>query len=315
MQVKAEHKKVILTGATGVIGAGIIRRCLQKGWSVCAIVRPDSLKNKYIEKSGAKIISCDLAHLETLQNHPACKNADYFIHLGWTGTKKADRDNPDIQQKNIEYAVKACELAHVLGCSAYVFGGSQAEYGVHQGRMHPDLPVNPISEYGKAKVIASQEVKELCKLNKIRFIHARILSVYGPCNELDTMIMSTIIRLLKGEEPEFTPGEQQWDYMYSDDAAEALLLLAEKGKDGQIYCVGSGEVKALHDYINIIGKVVNPKIPLGIGKVPYAPNQIMELYADISALQRDTGFQPAVSFEEGIQRTKEWIVEHSLAEE
>lgn len=315
MQENVPKKKIILTGATGVIGAGIVRVCEGSDWDICAVVRPGSKKNKYIEGYGAKIIPCDLQDIESLARNSDCMNADYFIHLGWSGTKKADRENRDIQQKNIECAVAACKTAHELGCSTFLFAGSQAEYGRTEGGVTPELSTEPISEYGKAKLRAGQQTAELCKQYGMKHIYTRILSVYGPCNELDTMVMLTIIKLLQGKKPSFTPGEQLWDYMYSDDAANALLLLAEKGRNGQVYCLGSGNVQPLKDYIQIIGKVVDDKIPLGIGEIPYASNHIMAMYADISALQQDTGFVPCISFEEGIRRTRDWIVKHELDKE
>ena len=315
MQTKIQKKKVILTGATGVIGAAVIRQCIKRGWDVCAVVRPQSFKNKYIEETGAVIVPCDLEEIKTLKDNVFCQNADYFIHLGWVGTQKAAREDREVQQKNITYTVNACEVAAQLGCQTFVFAGSQAEYGRLEGCMTPDSPVNPTSEYGKAKLCAGMQTKELCKQFGMRHIYARILSVYGPCNELDTMIMSTIIQLLKGQSPMFTKGEQMWDYLYSDDAARALLLLAEDGISERIYCIGSGVVRQLKEYMECIGKVINPKISLGIGELPYAPNQVMELYADITALQEDTGFIPEIGFEEGIRLTAEWIVSNGLDKE
>lgn len=312
MPLKDTKRKVILTGATGVIGAGIVRQCAKIGWQVCAVVRPDSSKNKYIEGFGATIVSCDLKDISKLTENGACQGADYFIHLGWMGTKKADRSNRNIQQKNVEYAIKACEVAAQIGCKAFIFAGSQAEYGRLEGAMMPDLSTNPESEYGKTKLEAGFKTKEICARYGMRHIYTRILSVYGPCNEPDTMVMSTISKLLKGEAPQFTPGEQLWDYMYSDDAARALLMLAQLGKDNQIYCIGSGEFKPLKDYIRIIGNVVNPEIALGIGEIPYSDNQIMKLYADIDLLKKDTGFKPEISFEEGIRLTMEWMIQNDM---
>lgn len=312
MQETNSKKKIILTGATGVIGAAIIRECKNLGWDVCAIVRPDSPKNKYIKEYGANLICCDLQKIESVADNVLCQNADYFIHLGWAGTNRKEREKEKVQKRNIEYTRKACEVAYKLGCSVFMFAGSQAEYGRLEGGLTPDLPTNPISEYGKAKLCAGKETQELCKQYGIRHIYTRILSVYGPCNDNDTMIMSTIICLLQGKSPLLTKGEQLWDYMYSDDAAKAMLLLAESGKSGQIYCIGSGKAVPLIDYINIIGRLVNPEIPLGIGEIPYGDNQIMELYADISALKADTGFIPSVSFEEGIRRTKDWIIKNGV---
>lgn len=315
MQTKIQKKKVILTGATGVIGAAVIRQCIKRGWDVCAVIRPQSFKNKYIEETGAVIVPCDLEEIQTLKDNVFCQKADYFIHLGWVGTQKAAREDREVQQKNITYTVNACEVAAQIGCSVFVFAGSQAEYGMQSGCIHPDLPVKPVSEYAKAKVEAGHLTQELCKHKNMYHIYARILSVYGPCNEMDTMVMSTIVQLLNGYEPKFTAGEQMWDYLYCDDAAEALLLLAEKGIDGQIYCVGSGVKKPLRYYIEKISGIINPNIALGFGKVPYASNQIMELYADIEKLQKHTGFSPAVTFDEGIRRTRDWILEWQLDKE
>ncbi len=307
-----KKKKIILTGATGVIGSGIIRVCNRLGWQVCAIVRPDSPNNQYIENDSVAIIPCDLQEIASLEHNAECQNADYFIHLGWAGTNRKVRDNMQIQQENIQSSLNACKVAHKLGCSAFVFAGSQAEYGRVDGCMRPDTPTKPLIEYGKAKLCAGKQTQELCKQLGIRHIYTRILSVYGPGDDLDTMVMSTIIQLLEKKSPSFTSGEQLWDYLYGDDAAKAILLLAEKGKSGQIYCIGSGEVYPLKDYIEIIGKIVDPKISLGIGKLPYADNQVMKLQADITTLQEDTGFAPEISFEEGIRRTVEWITKKSL---
>lgn len=63
------------------------------------------------------------------------------------------------------------------------------------------------------------------------------------------MIMGAIAALKKGEVPQFTKGEQQWDYLYSADAAKALLAAALHGRDASIYPIGSGEVHRLTEYI------------------------------------------------------------------
>lgn len=77
----------------------------------------------------------------------------------------------------------------------------------------------------------------------------RILSVYGPNDNAGSMVMSTVRKLKNGETPQFTKGEQKWDYLYSGDAARAFRLLAEKGQSGKVYVLGSGNVKPLSEYI------------------------------------------------------------------
>jgi nucleoside-diphosphate-sugar epimerase len=113
--------------------------------------------------------------------------------------------------------------------------------------------------------------------------------------------MSTIAKLQAGEIPPFTKGEQIWDYLYSGDAAEAFRLIGDKGVDGKIYVLGSGQARPLVQYIEQLRDVVSPGAELGIGDIPYGEKQVMYLCADISELTADTGWKPNTQFSEGIK--------------
>jgi len=299
-------KKVILTGATGAIGIAIVKRCYELNWDVCAIVRPGSNRNRsFLEQYGAHIIECDLAELRWLRENEFCRNADYFLHLGWSGTFGEQRNDEALQLKNAKYALEACATASKLGCEVFLFAGSQAEFGRVEGLLNENIIPHPENAYGKAKLKSGFETRKACEASGLRHIYTRILSVYGPGDGTETMVSSTVRKLRDGISPQFTPGEQMWDYLYSDDAAEALLLLCQFGRGDKIYCLGSGTARPLCEYIETIGRIVNPDIPLGIGELPYRENQVMYLCADISDLTGDTGFMPKISFEEGIRRVME----------
>ena len=124
------------------------------------------------------------------------------------------------------------------------------------------------------------------------------------------MIISLISALLEGKVPALTKGEQMWDYLYADDAADAILLLAEKGIDGCIYPIGSGVARPLREYIEIIRDLIDPSLELGFGQVPYSDRQVMHLCADISQLTAHTGFAPQVDFPEGAARTVAYVKDH-----
>ena len=147
-----------------------------------------------------------------------------------------------------------------------------------------------------------------------RIIHiwTRILSVYGPYDRSATMVMSTIGKLLRGEKPSCTKGEQMWDYLYSKDAGKAFYLLGEKGVNGRVYCIGGGEARPLKEYIEDIRNAVNPEAEIGFGEVAYGPRQVMYLCADIQDLVKDTGFAPDYKFSEGIAETVEWCKKEML---
>ena len=306
MSENDNKKKIILTGATGTIGQAVIRRCMDLGWEVCAIVNPDSRrKDNITTEENVHKIECHLSQIQKICEEDVCKGADYFLHLGWCGTIGIERYDEDLQNRNVLYALEACRVAHQMGCEVFLFAGSQAEYGRIEGKLSANTPTKPENAYGVAKLKAGMETKKLCRQYGMRHLYFRILSVYGPNDTEKSMVMSSVLKLRQGVSPQFTKGEQLWDYLYCDDAACALLLACNKAKESRVYCLGSGIAKPLKEYINIIGKVVNPEISLGIGELPYAGNQVMQLCADITDLKKDFDFEPKIDFETGIYRILE----------
>lgn len=299
-------KKVILTGGTGMIGHALTEYLVHKNIEVTILVRGNSKRISSLPiNNNVQIVVCDLAQIKELQL--AGNDYDTFFHLGWAGTFGDVRNDMFLQNKNVEYTLDAVNLAHRSGCKLFIGAGSQAEYGRVDGKkLTPSTPVMPENGYGIAKLCAGQMSRVMAQRYGMRHIWFRILSVYGCYDGEQTMIMSSIIKMLEGYSPEYTPAEQMWDYLNCEDAAEAFYLGAEKGLDGAIYCLGSGEAKPLREYIEIIRDTIDPSIQLKFGAKPYADKQVMYLCADISNLQADTGFKPKHIFEAGIQKTIEW---------
>ena len=299
-------KKVIVTGATGMIGASMIEQMVQDGISVTAVVRPNSTKiNNLIKHENVKVVACDVRSLSTL-GEKLPHDYDAFYHFAWDGTYGDSRDNAVLQEQNVKCTLDAVELAHELGCTVGVGAGSQAEFGFVEGELSDAIPKNPVTGYGIAKLTACRLSAIMCKQYGIRQSWGRIVSTYGPRDNSYTMVMSSIIAMANGQRMSFTKGEQIWDYVYGEDCSRAFYLIGKYGKHGKAYTIGSGKSRLLKDYILAIRDVVNPTLEVGIGEREYFPNQVMKLTADISEITEDTGFVPQVDFEEGIRRTLEW---------
>lgn len=298
-------KRAVITGPTGAIGVALITELISHGIEVTAVVRPGSTRTDNIPESPlVQIVQCDLSELKDLHNKT--DKADVFYHFGWDGTFGNSRNNTGGQLMNVQYALDAVEAAAALGCTAFIGAGSQAEYGRAEGRLNAQTPAFPENGYGIAKLCAGQMTKILCEQKGIRHIWTRILSIYGPFDGAKTMVMSTIIKLLKKERPQCTAGEQMWDYLYNGDAGYAMYLLGEKGIAGKTYCIGGGTARPLREYIEAIRDAAVPGADIGFGEIPYQEKQVMYLCADISELEKDTGFKPKVTFTEGIEKTVDW---------
>ena len=303
-------KSAIVTGPTGAIGTALIRQLIATGASVFAVVRPGSPRSVQVPKhQNVTVIECDLADYAQLPELIGVP-CDAFFHLAWGGTFGPDRNDTPLQERNVAASLAAVEAAQALSCGVFVGVGSQAEFGHVQGVLHPDLPCHPDTGYGAAKLAASHLTRVACKQKGIRHEWCRVLSTFGPGDAPYTLVMSTLIKLRRGEHMPFTPGEQIWDYLYSDDVAGALLAVAEKGRDGSIYCLGSGKPRKLRDYITAMRDAVAPDYPLTFGELPYYEHQVMHLEADIANLTADTGFTPQTTFEDGIRHTLAWLDEH-----
>lgn len=295
--------KVIITGPTGAIGVALINKLISEGIHVTAVCRRNSARIDNIPRSGSvDIIECDLEEIIRLPELIGkADEYDCFFHLAWACTVGDSRNDVDAQINNIRYTMDAVEAAAKLCCRRFIGAGSQAEYGRCADVLRPDTPTFPENGYGIAKLCAGQLSRIRCEQLGIEHIWTRILSVYGPYDGENTLISSLIRKLKNGQHVSCTKAEQIWDYIYSDDAAEALYGIMKKGAPGKTYLVASGESHPLKHYIEIIKNCIDPNAVIGYGEIQYSPLQVMNLSADISELVDDTGFEPHFDFISGVK--------------
>ena len=307
--------RIVITGPTGAIGHALIEQCIKNGDEVLAIARKGSSRINSIPKdSKVTVLELSLCDYDEYIRSAVAPETTYdvFYHFAWESTTGSARNDTDSQSLNIRYALSAVKLAGFFGCRTFIGAGSQAEYGRVEGSLKPDTPAFPENGYGIAKLCAGQLTRILCGQLGIKHIWTRILSIYGPYDGAGSMVISSLRKMISGEEARFTKGEQEWDYLYSEDAARALYLIAQKGIGNKIYVIGSGKTRKLMDYIKVMEQKLNPVVHPVLGAVPYADKQVMYLCADISELTEDTGFVPAVEFEEGIEKTIQYVKETGL---
>lgn len=290
-----------------MIGTALINECIKKGIEVYAVLRASSGKKMRLpESEKLHMVDCSLEELETL-SQKIMEKCDTFYHIAWGNTGENRNSSTELQSRNIAYTLAAVKAAYALGCRRFIGAGSQAEYGpMDVAKISPDSPVNPTTPYGAAKLASGQLARMLCKELGMECIWPRIFSVYGIYEKETTMVASGLRKMLAGEKTSFTPALQRWDYLFSADAGRAYYLIGEKGKDGAVYCVGSGKAAPLKDYIEIMAELTGAE-ETGIGVRPYPVGAVMNLCADISSLTADTGFVPEYTFREGIRETITWL--------
>ena len=274
---------------------------VNQGIEVLILTRAASERNKrIINHPNVHIMVCDYEHLENIRNNTN-KKWDCFFHFAWAGASGPGRNDMLLQNNNVRIALASVSMAKEFGCTKFIGAGSQAEYGKHSEKLRPDTPVFPNTGYGYAKLCAGLMTRDYSNQLNMEHNWLRILSVFGPYDGCNSMLAQTIRSLKKGVSPDFTKGEQIWDYVYSKDAAKAFLYTAERGLNGKCYVLGSGEERKLADYLLCVRDIIAPEVTLKLGALPYTDNQIMYLAGDSSELIQDTHYYPDYTFAMGIK--------------
>lgn len=261
----------IVTGASGFLGLDICEELLHQGHQIYAVCRRESkgLGNLPKDKN-LNIVWADLNHLNDIPKQ--VDQADVFIHLAWQGTVSGGRFNPELQAENIQNAFTAIRVAKQLGCKLFVDAGSQAEYGTVTDIITEETPCNPFSEYGKAKLLVWKKGKVLCQELGLKYIHLRIFSVYGENDHPYTLVMSLIQKMIKNEPMNLSPCTQNWNYIYSEDAAKMIVGLCnhainESSFTAEVYNIASNDTRLLKDFVERMKELTHSMSILNYGAV------------------------------------------------
>lgn len=300
--VERQIRSAVITGCTGVLGSALCRNLISHDITIYAICHPGSKRIGNLPKDARiHVIELDITELDRLPELISTE-VDAFYHFAWLHTMGAGRNDMSSQIENISMTIKAVHTALELHCKVFIGAGSQAEYGRSLDPLQPDTPCFPENGYGMAKLCAGQMSRLECSKYGIDHIWPRILSLYGPGDNKNTLIAYMIESLRDGKIPDITAGDQLWDYLYSEDAADAFRLMAEHGKNGAVYPLGSGKARPLKSYIEDLRSIVAPWGKVNYGAIPYSPQQVMHLCADITTLNKDTGWNPTTEFKAGIEK-------------
>ncbi|MGI8772538.1 MAG: NAD-dependent epimerase/dehydratase family protein [Acidobacteriaceae bacterium] len=299
--------RCLVTGATGHVGSFLVRRLLDGGHAVHVLLRPESDQWRLRDLPGS--VTRHLCSLDLPVELDKCVKAaqpDIVFHLAWGGITAERRNDPEQVSSNVRQALSVLEAAHAAGCSTFISVGSQAEYGRVDGVIREDHATHPETAYGVAKLALSQLATKYCELAGIRCVWLRLFSAYGPMDTATHMLPTLIETLLRGERPALTRCEQQWDYLYIENVAEALYQTAITPTASGIFNLSSGTATPLLEVVTRVRDLIDPALPLGIGEVAYRDGQVMHLEGDIARLRAATGWQPHVSLEDGLARTVAW---------
>jgi UDP-glucose 4-epimerase len=305
--------RVLLTGASGFVGAAVLAELLKSpAADVCVLVRRPAEAWRIAEwLPRTRVVAADLADETAVLDALRQFQPTHLIHAAWGGVPGSCRNDP-AQHLNVHRTMQLLHLALTSGVRHFVGLGSQAEYGPCGNRIDERTPTRPATMYGAAKLAACVMASRLCDVSGARFAWLRLFSSYGPGDHPEWMIPYVTRALLRRQRPSVTAAEQRWDYLYIEDVATAVVETARQPAAHGIFNLGSGTAVPLRSIIEQIRDEVDAALPIGFGEVPYRPDQVMHLEADVDRLRAATGWSPKTPLDQGLRATVEWYRTHDV---
>ncbi len=299
-------KRAVITGAGGFIGRNLTERLIREKIQVYGIDK-EAAQERIPTDVGVTRLSVNIEDKRALSNILKVAEPDVFYHLAWAGVSTDVKNEIKMQMDNIPLAITVLEACAEAGCDHVIIPGSASEYAYCGQTIDGSNTPAPGDAYAASKAAAQILCQWYTRQHGLNLNWLLIGSIYGPGRNDSNVLTYTIKALIEGKKTAYSRLEQMWDYIYIDDLVNALYLIGEHGRPGVVYPVGSGEARPLAWYIEQVRALIAPEAVLGIGKLPYKngckpDNSIL----DISELKRDTGFEPMVPFEEGVQRVIEY---------
>ena len=307
-------RRVLVLGGLGFIGANLSRRLIALGAS-CTAVTPNRSAHEAnaaaLEKTGARVIEGDLRDAAAMR--AAVEGQAVVFNLsGRSGAVRSMEDPLTDLDVNCRGNLVLLEALRASGPAAkIVFPGSRLEYGRPLAiPVAEEDPLDPLCVHAVHKIAVENYLKVYGHLYGIRSTVLRMTNPFGPGQPPGRSAYGVVNRLihLALEDrplPIYGDGRQLRDYIYIDDAVDALLAAgATRKTDGRAYNVGSGTGTPL---VEMARRIIDLA---GRGTLAFQPWPVMaeqietgDFVADISRLRADTGWRPATPLADGLQRT------------
>lgn len=292
--------KVYLTGATGFVGRYLVRELLSNNCVVCLIVRnKDKIESDWHNK--VSYIEAEMSKYDEIILDDFEKEDCVFIHMAWNATSGNGRSNVDVQLDNIQYSCAAVRLAKRLGCRRFIYAGSIMEYDA-AALMGVNENVAPTENmiYSIAKMTADLMCKTECIKLELEYVHVIISNIYGVGEKSERFLNSTLRKMINGEKLLLSSCEQRYDFIYATDAVHEIYLVTMKGKNLENYYIGNPKIKFLKEYVLEMKGITKSSSELVFGAIPIYGSSLTYEEFDINKIEREFGYTPKISFEDGI---------------
>lgn len=293
----------LVTGGAGFIGSHLVDRLLADGRSVRVldsfIVGRHANLAQHKGNTRLEIVEGDVADKDAVAT--ALESVERIFHLAARADIVPSIQEPDAYfRSNVDGTFCILEAGRCAAIKRFVYVASSSCYGIPSNYPTAETePADPRYPYALTKYLGEQLVMHWAQVYRLPAVSVRFFNVYGPrartSGTYGAVLGVFLAQLLSGKPLTIVgDGEQTRDFTFVSDVVEALITVAERGSSGEIYNVGSGAPVSVNELVRLLGSPPSVHIP----KRPGEPDCT---WADISKVRLDLGWEPKVSFAEGVR--------------
>ncbi|MEN6386637.1 MAG: SDR family oxidoreductase [Phycisphaerales bacterium] len=303
----------LVTGGAGFIGSNMVRFLLEKGQQVRVLDNFSNGKRENLTEvsKNIELIEGDIRDLSIVQR--AVKGADVVYHLAALGSvPRSLKDPATTQDVNVNGTFNVLLASRDAHIRRIVFASSSSVYGQSPVLpQHENLPLAPISPYGATKAIGEILFRTFYQSFGLQSVCLRYYNVFGPRQDPTSQYAAAIplfvSALLRDKSPMiFDDGEQSRGFTYIENVMNANWLAANvQEAKGEAMNISTHNAVTVNTVVNTISKLLG-KENIKPTYVPPRPGDIKHSLADVKKAKKLIGYEPLVSFEQGIAKAINW---------
>jgi len=302
----------VVTGGAGFIGSNIVQRLVEDGEQVRVVDDLATGRRENLESVADRVrfFEGSVCDLDLLRE--AFDGADYVLHQGaLASVPRSVADPLATNRVNVEGTLKVLEAARERGVKRVVYASSSSVYGdAPTLPKREDMTPQPKSPYAVSKLAGEYYCQTYTSVFGLETVSLRYFNVFGPrqdpASQYAAVVPIFIRCIFAGEAPQvFGDGEQSRDFTFVDDVVTANIQAARaQGAAGAVCNLGCGERHTLNELLELLQRIIGKDVEAQYG--PDRPGDVKHSMADITRARETFGYDPRVSFEDGLRRTVEW---------